>query len=153
MADAPPPPPMADMLAKLASYVEGEAEMSIEDYRLLHGMNMAAAERYSGMAEYSVGLVSFAERLQSKSDELLPQLAQVWAQVGLPTLPAELTQCPVLPPRPCRSMCLRPRWASSKERSSSWTIIPGDSRASSTHCCSPEAFSKLAKYYNRAHHF
>ena len=72
-----PPPPVEDMLAKIAAYVEGEAEMSLEDYRLLEVMNCAAAERYSGMADYSSGLVAFAERLQTKCDDMLPQLAQV----------------------------------------------------------------------------
>ena len=68
----------------MAAYVEGEAEISVEDYRLLETMNLAAAERYSGMAESSAGLVAFAERLQSKCDAMLPQLAAVRIQsVGL----------------------------------------------------------------------
>ena len=53
-------PPAVDMLAKIGAYVEGEAEMSLEDYRLLEAMNLAAAERYNGMADYSAGLVAFA---------------------------------------------------------------------------------------------
>ena len=65
------------MLAKLSAYVEGEAEISIEDYRLLQAMNLAAAERYSGMAEYSTGLVATAERLQTKCEAMLPQLGQI----------------------------------------------------------------------------
>ena len=67
------------MLAKMAAYVEGEAEISVEDYRLLQSMNLAAAERYGNMAEYSAGLVTFAERLQSKCDDMMPQLAQACA--------------------------------------------------------------------------
>ena len=84
-ASPAPPPPIDDMLAKVAAFVEGEADMSIEDYRLLEAMNLAAADRYKGMAEYSAGLVAFADRLQSKCDELIPQLAQIdvlEAQVG-----------------------------------------------------------------------
>lgn len=76
---------IATLLEKLSAYVEGEAEISIEDYRLLHAMNMAAAERYSDMAESSAGLVAYAERLQSKCDAMLPQLAHIdmlEAQVG-----------------------------------------------------------------------
>ena len=72
-------PELADMLAKMAAYVEGEAEISVEDYRLLQSMNLAAAERYGNMAEYSAGLVTFAERLQSKCDDMMPQLAQACA--------------------------------------------------------------------------
>ena len=78
---APSPGPaeahLAALLGKMAAYVEGEAEISVEDYRLLETMNLAAAERYSGMAESSAGLVAFAERLQSKCDAMLPQLAQI----------------------------------------------------------------------------
>jgi hypothetical protein len=86
-----PPPaefamaPIEEMLNKLAAYVAGEAEMSIEDYRLLESMNLAAAARYREMAEYSSGLVAFAERLQSKTNDIQPQLAQIdvlEAQVG-----------------------------------------------------------------------
>ena len=78
-----PPPaefataPIEEMLNKLATYVAGEAEMSIEDYRLLESMNLAAAARYREMAEYSSGLVAFAERLQSKTNDIQPQLAQI----------------------------------------------------------------------------
>ena len=68
---------IADMLTKMAAYVKGEAEISVEDYRLLQAMNLAAAERYSTMAEYSSGLVKSAENLQGKCEDLLPQLAQV----------------------------------------------------------------------------
>ena len=52
-----PPPaefataPIEEMLNKLAAYVAGEAEMSIEDYRLLESMNLAAAARVREMAE------------------------------------------------------------------------------------------------------
>ena len=67
------------MLAKMAAYVEGEAEISVEDYRLLQSMNLAAAERYGNMAEYSAGLVAFAERLQSKCEDMVPQLSQASA--------------------------------------------------------------------------
>ena len=67
----------SEMLTKMSKYVEGEAEISVEDYRLLQAMNLAAAERYSNMAEYSAGLVTFAERLQGKCEEMMPQLAQV----------------------------------------------------------------------------
>ena len=83
------PAPLDDMLAKIAAYVRGEAEMSIEDYRLLQSMNLAAAERYSGMAEYSAGLVVFAERLQNKFDDMLPQLAQVGSNPHAVPLPRE----------------------------------------------------------------
>ena len=65
------------LLEKLAAYVEGEAEISIEDYRLLQAMNLAATERYSGMAEESAGLVGFAQKLQSKCEAMMPQLAQI----------------------------------------------------------------------------
>ena len=65
------------LLKKMAAYVEGEAEVSLEDYRLLQEMNIAAAEQYSGMAEYSAGLVATAERLQARCAEVLPQLQQV----------------------------------------------------------------------------
>lgn len=70
---------IAVLLEKLAKYVEGEAEISIEDYRLLQAMNLTAAERYSGMAEDSAGLVAFAQKLQSKCETVMPQLAQVCA--------------------------------------------------------------------------
>ena len=63
----------------MAAYVEGEAEISIEDYRLLRDMNLAAAERYSEIAESSAGLVSFAQRLQTKCEAMMPALAQVWS--------------------------------------------------------------------------
>ena len=94
-SDAAEPAPLDDMLAKIAAYVRGEAEMSIEDYRLLQSMNLAAAERYSGMAEYSSGLVVFAERLQTKFDAMLPQLAQVSLKPARP------------PPCPCSFHRLR----------------------------------------------
>ena len=68
---------VAVLLEKLAAYVEGEAEISIEDYRLLQAMNLAATERYSGMAEESAGLVGFAQKLQSKCEAMMPQLAQI----------------------------------------------------------------------------
>ena len=89
---APPPadkprqpaaaPPIEAMLSKLAAYVQGEAELSLEDYRLLEGMNVAAAERYSGMAEYATGLVALAERLQTKAEALEPQLSEIDALEG-----------------------------------------------------------------------
>ena len=75
----PSPTTMSDMLAKVAAYVEGEAQMSVEDYRLLQAMNVRAAERYNGMADYASGLVAFAQRLQTKCDDILPQLDQVRA--------------------------------------------------------------------------
>jgi hypothetical protein len=65
------------MLAKIGRYVAGEVDLSLEDYRLLQAMNLAAADRYGAMADYSSGLVAFAERLQSKYDDMLPQLAKV----------------------------------------------------------------------------
>ena len=71
------PEAIAAMLAKLASYVQGEAEISVEDYRLLQAMNLAAAERYSHMADYSTGLVEMAARLQNRCEAMMPQLAQV----------------------------------------------------------------------------
>ena len=74
---------IAALLEKMAAYVEGEAEISIEDYRLLRAMNLAAAERYSSMAESSAGLVAFAQRLQSKCDAMAPQLTQVRGQRSL----------------------------------------------------------------------
>ena len=76
---------IATLLEKLAAYVKGEAEISVEDYRLLQAMNIASAERYSSMAESSAGLVAYAERLQAKCDAMLPQLSQIGvleAQVG-----------------------------------------------------------------------
>lgn len=65
------------MLSKISRYVAAEADLSLEDYRLLQAMNLAAADRYGSMADYSSGLVAFAERLRAKYDEMLPQLAQV----------------------------------------------------------------------------
>jgi ubiquinone biosynthesis protein UbiJ len=88
VADASAPPTeaqLAALLEKMAAYVEGEAEVSMEDYRLLQAMNLAAAERYGEMAESATGLVAFAARLQSKCETMLPQLAQIdvlEAQVG-----------------------------------------------------------------------
>ena len=87
-ATAPPSEPeaaLAVMLEKMSAYAEGEAEVSIEDYRLLKAMNDAAAERYRDMSEYSAGLVTLAEKLHTKCDAMMPQLAQIdalEAQVG-----------------------------------------------------------------------
>ena len=75
----------SEMLAKMSKYVEGEAELSTEDYRLLQAMNITAADKYSEMAGYAAGLVAFAEQLDGKYRELAPQLAQIDAmesQVG-----------------------------------------------------------------------
>ena len=69
--------PIHDMLAKITTYAQSEAEMSLEDYRLLEAMNLAAAAQYSGMADYASGMMSFAEHLQCKSNEILPQMAQI----------------------------------------------------------------------------
>ena len=83
----------SEMLAKMSKYVEGEAELSTEDYRLLQAMNITAADKYSEMAGYAAGLVAFAEQLDGKYRELAPQLAQIDAmesQVGL-TLTLTLT--------------------------------------------------------------
>lgn len=129
-----PPSAVADMLAKVAAYVEGEAELSIEDYRLLETMNLTAAERYSGMAEYSAGLIAFAERLQSKCEEVMPQLAQVQCNPPRPcgSSPGSLDlvhcACPAGVYRLTRS---RPRCASSRELWKNSTDIHGGSSASS----------------------
>ena len=75
----------SEMLTKMSKYVEGEAELSTEDYRLLQAMNITAADKYSEMAGYAAGLVAFAEQLDGKYRELAPQLAQIDAmesQVG-----------------------------------------------------------------------
>lgn len=75
----------SEMLAKMSKYVEGEAELSTEDYRLLQSMNITAADKYNEMAGYASGLVAFAEQLDGKYKELAPQLAQIdamEAQVG-----------------------------------------------------------------------
>ncbi|KAL1522929.1 hypothetical protein AB1Y20_017894 [Prymnesium parvum] len=68
---------VATMLHKISQYVAGEAELSAEDYRLLEAMNLAVADRYSAMADFSSGLVAFAERLQVKCDEIVPHLSRV----------------------------------------------------------------------------
>ena len=67
----------AKMLGSIGRYVEGEAELSLESYRLLQSMNIATADRYGAIADYSAGLVAFAQRLQAKTDSTTPQLAQV----------------------------------------------------------------------------
>ena len=85
------------LLEKMAAYVEGEAEISLEDYRLLRAMNLAAAERYFGMAESSADLVAFAERLQSKCETMLPQLSQVRD---------EPSPSPLARARECASACV-----------------------------------------------
>ena len=75
----------AEMLTKLSSYVAGEVELTAEDYRLLQTMNITAADKYSEMAGYAAGLVAFADQLNGKYTELVPQLAQIdamEAQVG-----------------------------------------------------------------------
>ena len=82
----------SEMLAKMTKYVEGEAELSTEDYRLLQAMNITAADKYSEMAGYAAGLVAFAEQLDGKYRELAPQLAQIDAmesQVGLTATPTQ----------------------------------------------------------------
>mmetsp|Transcript_836 Transcript_836/g.1377 ORF Transcript_836/g.1377 Transcript_836/m.1377 type:complete len:120 (+) Transcript_836:14-373(+) len=66
-----------EMLSKVSQYLAGEVDLSVEDYRLLRSMNMAAADKYSEMADYAAGLVAFAEQLQSKSADILPQLEQI----------------------------------------------------------------------------
>ena len=111
---AAPGSAVQDMLTKIAAFVEGEAEMSLEDYRLLEAMNLTAAEQYSSMAEYSAGLVAFAERLQSKCDELLPQLAQASRNQCLRS-----SSCTESSHVALRLMHSRHRSASSKELSSS----------------------------------
>ena len=82
---APTPTPTeaaaAEMLEKIGRYVAGEVELSLADYQLLQAMNLATADRYGAMADYSAGLVAFAERLQSKCDAMTPQLAQVRVSV------------------------------------------------------------------------
>ena len=106
------------MLAKVSAYVEGEAEISIEDYRLLKAMNLAAAERYSNMADYSSGLVALAERLQTKCEAMLPQLAQVRVlqpKSDVTPFPlTDLTQPCAHPAR--RSMCWRLKLLNSRAR-------------------------------------
>ena len=67
----------ADLLAKLAAYAEGEAELSAEDYRLLQAMNLGCAGRYGEMAASAEGLVAFADRLQGQCAELMPQLGRI----------------------------------------------------------------------------
>ena len=72
-------------VTKLSAYVAGEAELTAEDYRLLQTMNITAADKYSEMAGYAAGLVAFADQLNGKYTELVPQLAQIdamEAQVG-----------------------------------------------------------------------
>ena len=52
---------------------------------LLQAMNITAADKYSEMAGYAAGLVAFADQLNGKYEELVPQLAQIdamEAQVG-----------------------------------------------------------------------
>ena len=101
--EAPTEAHFAVLLEKMAAYVEGEAEISIEDYRLLRAMNLAAAERYSGMAESSADLVAFAERLQTKCETMLPQLAQVHETKPLPF---PLARAQSVPWRVCVCACV-----------------------------------------------
>ena len=61
----------------MSAYLAGEAQVSVENYRLLESMNMAAAKQYKGMSEYTADLAGFADQLHVKCDELLPKLAQV----------------------------------------------------------------------------
>ena len=68
---------VATMLNDLSQYLQSEAELSVEDYRLLQSMNLAAAEKYGDMAEEAAGLVSFAQHLQARSASLLPQIQQI----------------------------------------------------------------------------
>ena len=67
----------SEMLAKMTKYVEGEAELSTEDYRLLQAMNLGCAGRYGEMAASAEGLVAFADRLQGQCAELMPQLGRI----------------------------------------------------------------------------
>jgi hypothetical protein len=89
----------SEMLRKISRYIEGEVDLSLEDYRLMEArlrcarpacvcihserrvpsqaLNLAAAGKYSDMSEYSAGLVALAERLQAKSTDLLPQLEEI----------------------------------------------------------------------------
>ena len=120
-----PDPAIANLLEKMAAYVEGEAEISIEDYRLLRDMNLAAAERYSEMAESSAGLVSFAQRLQTKCEAMMPALAQVWnicVDCG-DSLFIALTRSSLSRLLCLRLTCSRRTSRSWRAWSSSWTAI------------------------------
>ena len=122
------------LLEKMAAYVEGEAEISLEDYRLLRAMNLAAAERYSGMAESSADLVAFAERLQSKCETMLPQLSQVRDEPS-PSPLARARECASACVFVCvRLTCSRLKSPSSREQSNSSTATRSAWRANSPRC-------------------
>ena len=134
--EAPTEAHFAVLLEKMAAYVEGEAEISIEDYRLLRAMNLAAAERYSGMAESSADLVAFAERLQTKCETMLPQLAQVRETKPLPF---PLARAQSVPWRVCVCVCVRLTFSrlrspSSREQSNSSTATRSAWRANLLRC-------------------
>lgn len=66
-----------DMFSKIALYINGEVDASVEDYKLLEKMNRVAIEKYDGMYEMAKATGDNLHRLNQKFEDLQPYLDQI----------------------------------------------------------------------------
>eukprot|EP00656_Telonema_subtile_P058608 TRINITY_DN997_c0_g1_i1.p3 TRINITY_DN997_c0_g1~~TRINITY_DN997_c0_g1_i1.p3 ORF type:complete len:116 (-),score=38.75 TRINITY_DN997_c0_g1_i1:231-578(-) len=66
-----------EMFGNVSEYVQGELEVSSQDYQLLERMNLSAAEKYKDLADHGENLVVAREVMLNKYDEFLPYIFQI----------------------------------------------------------------------------
>merc|ERR1711907_876058 len=65
------------MFANVSEYIQGELEVSSQDYQLLERMNLASADKYKDLADHAENLVAARHTMLSKYDEFLPYIYQI----------------------------------------------------------------------------
>eukprot|EP00658_Telonema_sp_P-2_P003645 TRINITY_DN1135_c0_g1_i4.p1 TRINITY_DN1135_c0_g1~~TRINITY_DN1135_c0_g1_i4.p1 ORF type:complete len:112 (-),score=43.50 TRINITY_DN1135_c0_g1_i4:113-448(-) len=65
------------MFANVSEYIQGELEVSSQDYRLLERMNLVSAEKYRDLADHAENLAVARETMLNKYDEFLPYIYQI----------------------------------------------------------------------------
>ena len=66
-----------DMFSKIAIYINGEVDSTIEDYKLIEKMNIAAMGKYDSMYEMAKATGDHLHTLNQKFEDLQPYLDQI----------------------------------------------------------------------------
>uniref|UniRef100_A0A914HLI2 Biogenesis of lysosome-related organelles complex 1 subunit 2 n=1 Tax=Globodera rostochiensis TaxID=31243 RepID=A0A914HLI2_GLORO len=62
---------------RLYAYMQGQIQGTIDDYKLLEGMNTATSQRYADMEQVTCTISDRLAQLQRKYEELRPFLEQI----------------------------------------------------------------------------
>eukprot|EP00657_Telonema_sp_P-1_P002648 TRINITY_DN16113_c0_g1_i1.p1 TRINITY_DN16113_c0_g1~~TRINITY_DN16113_c0_g1_i1.p1 ORF type:complete len:144 (-),score=56.90 TRINITY_DN16113_c0_g1_i1:5-436(-) len=66
-----------DMFGNVSEYIQGELEVSSQDYQLLERMNLASADKYRDLADHAENLLAARETMLQKYDEFMPYIFQI----------------------------------------------------------------------------